>query len=87
MNRLTSRVTINDPALNFMIVYLRGRVDRLRKEDMSRGASAVEWVVISAIVVGIVAFVGFAIKNALKDKSTKVSNCIAGTNGDSSANC
>ena len=86
MNRLTSRVTINDPALNFMIVYLRGRVDRLRKEDMSRGASAVEWVVISAIVVGIVAFVGFAIKNALKDKSSKVSNCIAGANGDS-ANC
>ena len=69
-----------------MIVYLRGRVDRLRNEDMSRGASAVEWVVISAIVVGIVAFVGFAIKNALKDKSDDVSNCITSANGDA-ANC
>jgi Flp pilus assembly pilin Flp len=87
MNRLTvNRLTINDPTLNFMIVYLRGRIDRLRNEDMSRGASAVEWVVISAIVVGIVAFVGYAIKSALTKKSTSVSNCISSANGDS-ANC
>jgi len=81
-----NRPTISDPTLNFMIVYLRGRIARVRNEDMSRGASAVEWVVISAIVVGIVAFVGFAIKSALKSKSTGVSNCIAGADGDS-ANC
>jgi Flp pilus assembly pilin Flp len=79
-----NRLQISNPPLEFMIIYLRGRVDRLRKGDMSRGASAVEWVVISAIVVGIVAFVGFTIKNALKDKSTKVGTCISSSNGDSS---
>jgi Flp pilus assembly pilin Flp len=83
---MRNRLSITDPTLNFMIIYLRGRIDRLRKEEMSRGASAVEWVVISAIVVGIVAFVGFAIKSALKSKSTSVSNCITSANGDT-ANC
>lgn len=83
---MKNRLTVTDPTLNFMIIYLRGRIDRVRKEDMSRGASAVEWVVISAIVVGIVAVVGFAIKNALKSKSDSVSNCISSANGDS-ANC
>ncbi|MCL2552688.1 MAG: hypothetical protein FWE15_00345 [Actinomycetia bacterium] len=81
-----NRLQISNPPLEFMIIYLRGRIDRLRNEDLSRGASAVEWVVISAIVVGIVAFVGFTIKNALKGKANDVSNCISSSNGDSS-NC
>ncbi|WP_202234151.1 hypothetical protein [Actinacidiphila reveromycinica] len=78
MDRLTSF----DPKLSFLHVYLRGRIDRLRnEEDMSRGASAVEWVVISAIVVAIVAAVGFIIKNALSDKASSVGNCIGDTDG------
>jgi Flp pilus assembly pilin Flp len=83
---MRNRLTVTDPTLNFMIVYLRGRIDRVRKEDMSRGASAVEWVVISAIVVGIVAVVGYAIKTALTTKSDSVKNCITSANGDT-ANC
>lgn len=82
MNRLLA----GNPALEFVMVYLKGRIDRVRKEDLSRGASAVEWVVISAIVVGIVAFVGFIIKNALKGKANDVSNCIGSSNGDNQ-NC
>jgi Flp pilus assembly pilin Flp len=80
-----NRLQISNPPLEFMIIYLRGRVDRLRNNDLSRGASAVEWVVISAIVVGIVAFVGFTIKNALKGKAQDVGNCIGSSNGDSSS--
>lgn len=84
MNRM-DRLTAYDPKLSFLYVYLRGRIDRLRnEEDMSRGASAVEWVVISAIVVAIVAAVGFIIKNALNSKATGVSNCIAGADGSKS---
>jgi len=78
-----NRFQINDPTLNFAVVYLRGRIERLRRQDLSRGASAVEWVVISAIVVGIVAFVGYAIKQALETKSNDVKNCITSANGDS----
>jgi Flp pilus assembly pilin Flp len=80
---MRNRLTVTDPTLNFMVIYLRGRIDRVRNEDMSRGASAVEWVVISAIVVGIVAVVGYAIKSALTTKSDSVKNCITSANGDS----
>ncbi|MFC4033633.1 Flp family type IVb pilin [Streptomyces polygonati] len=66
-----------------MITYFRGRLDRVRREELSRGASAVEWVVISAIVVGIVVAIGFTIKGALSGKADSVKNCIDGANGDS----
>ncbi|WP_245791116.1 hypothetical protein [Actinacidiphila rubida] len=72
----------SSPPLEFMLIYLRARMDRVRNEDMSRGASAVEWVVISAIVVGIVAVVGFVIKQALQGKADSVGNCINSTTGD-----
>ncbi|WP_194891708.1 hypothetical protein [Catenulispora pinisilvae] len=63
-----------------------------------RGASAVEWVVITAIVVAIVTGVGVLIANAVKAKAssackqianTDTTNTIAGAagNGGSSANC
>ncbi|SEG32625.1 hypothetical protein SAMN05216223_104369 [Actinacidiphila yanglinensis] len=86
MNRM-DRLSAFNPTIAFLHTYLRGRIDRVRNdEDMSRGASAVEWVVISAIVVAIVAAVGFIIKNALNDKATKVGNCIGSTDG-SNSNC
>jgi Flp pilus assembly pilin Flp len=77
-----NRLPIGNPVLDFMMVYLQGRIQRVRKGDMSRGASAVEWVVISAIVVAIVAGVGVIIKGALKGKAGDVQNCIDKTNGD-----
>ncbi|SDN91401.1 Flp family type IVb pilin [Actinacidiphila guanduensis] len=78
-----NRLPINDPMVNFLYVYLRGRIDRARSEDTSRGASAVEWVVISAIVVAIVAFVGYTINKALSGKATDVGNCITKSDGSS----
>ncbi|WP_037910592.1 Flp family type IVb pilin [Actinacidiphila yeochonensis] len=84
MNRLKS-FEANDPTLQFVVAYLRGRVERARSQELSRGASAVEWVVISAIVVTIVAAVGFIITNALKDKAGSVKSCIDSANG--SSNC
>jgi Flp pilus assembly pilin Flp len=78
-----NRLPISHPAIDFMIVYLRGRIAHARDEDTSRGASAVEWVVISAIVVAIVGAIGFAINNALQTKSGKVSDCIQSTTNTS----
>jgi Flp pilus assembly pilin Flp len=80
-----NRLPISHPVLDFMIVYLRGRIAHARDEDTSRGASAVEWVVISAIVVAIVGVVGVAINKALSSKSDSVSNCIQSTSNTS--NC
>ena len=66
------------------------------RKSRDRGASAVEWVVITAIVVAIVTGVGVLIANAVKDKatnacnqiaSTDTNNTIAGATGGNSADC
>jgi hypothetical protein len=71
----------SDEALQYAWVSLRARVAKVRSGELERGASAVEWVVISMIVVTIVAVVGYAISTALRTKATTVSNCISGTTG------
>ena len=66
------------------------------RKARDRGASAVEWGVITAIVVAIVTGVGVLIANAVKDKatnacnqiaSTDTNNTIAGATGGNSADC
>ena len=66
------------------------------RKSRDRGASAVEWVVITAIVVAIVTGVGVLIANAVKSKATDACNQITktdtnnglgGPNTGSSANC
>ncbi|GAA3620159.1 hypothetical protein GCM10022223_41280 [Kineosporia mesophila] len=62
------------PGYGEMIV--RGRVDRARarviRGPVDRGASVVEWVVISALLVGIAAAVGLLLANKLKAKATSI---------------
>jgi Flp pilus assembly pilin Flp len=70
-----------DAALQYAWVSLRARIARVRSGELERGASAVEWVVISMIVVTIVAVVGYVISQALQTKANNVSTCIAGANG------
>lgn len=55
--------------LGFSILMLEGRLARTRRED---GASAVEWVIIAAIVVGICILVGGILKTALEGKAKDV---------------
>jgi Flp pilus assembly pilin Flp len=76
MNRLP---TVSHPAVDFLLTFLKGRIQRARTEDLSRGASAVEWVIISAVVVTVVGVVAVIINGALKGKATDVGNCIQGT--------
>jgi len=66
------------PAMDFLVTFLQGRVQRARSGELDRGASAVEWVIISAVVVAIVGVVAGIINLALKDGATKVGDCIAG---------
>ena len=75
------RLIGTDPVLYYAWVNLRGRIARVRSGEMERGASAVEWVVISMIVVTIVVAVGFVLQKALNGRATQVSTCIAGANG------
>ncbi|MEU6480705.1 hypothetical protein ABZ858_28270 [Streptomyces sp. NPDC047017] len=66
------------PAMDFLITFLRGRVQRARSGELDRGASAVEWVIISAVVVAIVGVVAAIINSALSDGAHKVGDCIKG---------
>jgi Flp pilus assembly pilin Flp len=57
--------------------FVKRRFDQARSRDgRSRGASAVEWVIISAIVAALVAGVGYAISQAVQTKTDKVQTCI-----------
>ncbi|MFD9813789.1 hypothetical protein [Streptomyces sp. NPDC059080] len=70
------------PAVDFLIVLLRARLARARSGEADRGVSAVEWVIISAVVVAIVGVVAFIINNALRSGATKVGDCIKGASAN-----
>lgn len=55
--------------IGFCLLVLEGRLARARREE---GASAVEWVIIAAIVVGICIAVAGILKSALSDKATDI---------------
>lgn len=53
--------------LQFLVIMLNGRIDRARKDE--RGASAVEWVVITAILVGIAVAIGAILLERFTNKA------------------
>lgn len=68
--------SFSHPAIDAVAAFVRDRGRRAR----DRGASAVEWVIISAVVVAIVGVVAAVIGGALDGGAKKVSDCIAGAN-------
>jgi Flp pilus assembly pilin Flp len=56
------------------------------RKSRDRGASAVEWVVITAIVVAIVTGVGVLIKNAITTKTDSTTKCIQNSDTACSGN-
>ena len=57
--------------IGFCVLMLESRLARTRRDD---GASAVEWVIIAAIVVGICIAVAGILRNALVGKANDVSS-------------
>ena len=57
--------------IGFCVLMLEGHLARARREE---GASAVEWVIIAAIVVGICIAVAGILRNALVGKANDVSS-------------
>ncbi|GAA3872511.1 MULTISPECIES: hypothetical protein [Streptomyces] len=76
---------VRHPATDYLIGFLRTRLARARSGELDRGASAIEWVIIAAVVVGIVAGVAAVIMNALDDRAESVGDCIEGA--QNYANC
>jgi len=64
---------IHPPALSFLATVLGAHLDRARREE---GASAVEWVVIAAILVAICAAVAVILSGALEGKANDIGDQI-----------
>ena len=63
--------------LQFLVSLLGLHYERARTKE--RGASAVEWVIITAIIVGIGALIGFTLRNAITNRAERVGGEIEGS--------
>lgn len=66
MNRFFSPTTPQGMAL----LTVRARLDRIRREE--RGASAIEFVIITAVLVALAAAVGLVIYNLVKTEADSI---------------
>ena len=63
----------NDPVVVYLRVLLGSRWDRLRDEtDRSKGASAIEWAIITAILAVIALTIGATIRNLIVNKANSI---------------
>ncbi|GAA4578885.1 hypothetical protein GCM10023194_02950 [Planotetraspora phitsanulokensis] len=58
-------------SVSYLIAMLHDRVHRARTAP-SRGASAVEWVIITAIVAGLAVIIAAVITNGVNDKADEI---------------
>lgn len=66
--------------LHYLIAVLRVRIDRARNAP-SRGASAVEWVIITAIIAGVALGLATLIKNLVTGKQSEITSNFGGGGG------
>jgi len=64
---------MNDPLIVYARSYAELRIDRLRNEtDRSRGASAIEWAIITGILAFIAITIGWVIYRRVKSAANKI---------------
>jgi Flp pilus assembly pilin Flp len=64
---------LNDPAILYLRALLGDRLHRLRTEtDRSRGASAIEWAIITALLAAIALGVGVLIKQKVEQAAGNI---------------
>ncbi|WP_146207239.1 TadE/TadG family type IV pilus assembly protein [Nocardioides silvaticus] len=59
------------PEFQYLRILLGGHLDRVRNDQ--RGVSAVEWVIITVLLIGIAGAVGVAVSTAVDRKSSQIS--------------
>jgi Flp pilus assembly pilin Flp len=74
------------PVVDYLRVTLSAKLAEARSEDRERGASVVEWVVITTIVVVLAVTIGLIITTALNNKATDIQGCI-NTAGNTTGTC
>ncbi|TDD64190.1 hypothetical protein E1293_41825 [Actinomadura darangshiensis] len=66
---------LNDPIVVYLRAMLGARIARLRdadEEERSRGASAIEWAIITAILALIAITIGAVIQKKIQDKANSI---------------
>ncbi|MGI8328688.1 hypothetical protein ACRYCC_01915 [Actinomadura scrupuli] len=63
---------LDDPLILYTRAWLGVRLDRLRTEERSRGASAIEWAIITGILASIAIAIGLVIFNKVKDAGNNI---------------
>jgi Flp pilus assembly pilin Flp len=64
---------LNDPTALYLRAWLASRLDRMRTEDRSKGASAIEWAIITGALALIAVGVGTVIWGKLTTVATNIS--------------
>lgn len=80
------RTLLSGAALKHAWKSVRARVTQARSGEKERGASAIEWVVISMIAVGLILGAGILISQAVQTKAGDVQTCINGASSTSKTN-
>ncbi|MFC5747043.1 Flp family type IVb pilin [Actinomadura rugatobispora] len=63
----------NDPVVVYLRALVGCRVDRLRNEpERGKGASAIEWAIITAILAVIAITIGATIRNLIVNKANSI---------------
>ncbi|GAA4578849.1 hypothetical protein GCM10023194_02810 [Planotetraspora phitsanulokensis] len=68
------------PVVDYFLTILSARVHRARTAP-SRGASAVEWVIITAIVAGLAITISLVITAGVDSKTQEIQNSFGGGGG------
>lgn len=55
----------------FLLLFMQARLEKARARP-ERGASAIEWVIITAVLVALAAAIGVVIYNMVKDKADSI---------------
>ncbi|GGM87794.1 hypothetical protein GCM10010106_38760 [Thermopolyspora flexuosa] len=65
------------PWLSYLLILLSVRLDRARNAP-SKGASAVEWVLITAIIAGVALGLATLIRTLVEERQTEIENAFNG---------
>ena len=63
---------LNTPLVGYLRTLVAVRVDRLRAEDSSKGASAIEWAIITGLLAIIAIAVGGLLWTAIKSRASNI---------------
>ncbi|MFC4057959.1 Flp family type IVb pilin [Planomonospora corallina] len=71
---------VNHPWIVYTVALLSVRIERARNAP-TRGASAVEWVIITAIIAGVALGLATLIRQLVQDKQAEISDQFGGGGG------